>query len=79
MTLHIYLHFIFNLSFFIIGSSDKCTLVGDVVVSFLKIALSTFCDQADYSKKLTARIFPLLLIFPKVCGFYAISHMWCIS
>ncbi|XP_021654039.2 uncharacterized protein At3g06530 isoform X1 [Hevea brasiliensis] len=45
--------------------SNKCTLLGDVVVSFLKIAISTFHDQADYSKKLAARIFPLLLIFPK--------------
>ncbi|KAJ6347184.1 hypothetical protein OIU76_003808 [Salix suchowensis] len=47
------------------GASDKSALVNDVAIAFLKTAVSTFQDQIDYSKKLAAMMFPLLLIFKK--------------
>ncbi|XP_020540628.2 uncharacterized protein At3g06530 isoform X2 [Jatropha curcas] len=46
-------------------NSTSSTLAGDIVVSFLKIAISSLHDQGDYSKKVAARIFPFLLILPK--------------
>lgn len=48
------------------GASDKAALANDVAIAFLKTAVSTFHDQIDYSKKLAAMMFPLLLIFQKV-------------
>lgn len=47
------------------GASDKAALANDVAIAFLKTAVSTFHDQIDYSKKLAAMMFPLLLIFQK--------------
>eukprot|EP00257_Ricinus_communis_P020965 XP_015580336.1 uncharacterized protein At3g06530 [Ricinus communis] len=47
------------------NSSEKSTLAGDVAVSVLKIAISSFQGQADYSKELAARMFPLLLMLHK--------------
>ncbi|KAL5745887.1 hypothetical protein ACOSP7_027033 [Xanthoceras sorbifolium] len=47
------------------SSSNKINLAGDVAISCLKIASSSFHDQNDYSKKLSAMMFPLLLILPK--------------
>ncbi|CAK7335892.1 unnamed protein product [Dovyalis caffra] len=47
------------------GASDKTVLASDVAISFLKTAISTFHDQIDYSKKLAAMMFPLLLMFQK--------------
>ncbi|XP_022736221.1 uncharacterized protein At3g06530 isoform X4 [Durio zibethinus] len=44
------------------GSSVNSTLSCDVAVSFLKIAVSSFHDQLDYSKEVASMIFPLLLI-----------------
>ncbi|KAJ0099511.1 hypothetical protein Patl1_20742 [Pistacia atlantica] len=44
--------------------SDKIILAGDVAVLCLKIA-STFHNHNDYSRKLSAMMFPLLLILPK--------------
>ncbi|KAK3217662.1 hypothetical protein Dsin_011632 [Dipteronia sinensis] len=47
------------------SSPDKINLAGDVAISCLKMAISSFHDQDDYSKKLSAMMFPLLLILPK--------------
>ncbi|KAK1577185.1 hypothetical protein Q3G72_019640 [Acer saccharum] len=47
------------------SSPDKINLAGDVAISCLKIAISSFHDQDNYSKKLSAMMFPLLLILPK--------------
>ncbi|KAG6781264.1 hypothetical protein POTOM_014155 [Populus tomentosa] len=48
------------------GASDKAALANDVAIAFLKTAVSIFHDQIDYSKKLAAMMFPLLLIFQKL-------------
>ncbi|XP_052289265.1 uncharacterized protein At3g06530 isoform X1 [Citrus sinensis] len=47
------------------NSSDKLALAGDVAVSCLKIVISSFPGMNDHFKKLSAMIFPLLLILPK--------------
>lgn len=47
------------------NSSDKLALAGDVAISCLKIAISSFPGMNDHFKKLSALIFPLLLILPK--------------
>lgn len=47
------------------NSSDKLALAGDVAVSCLKVAISSFHGMNDHFKKLSAMIFPLLLILPK--------------
>ncbi|XWS47705.1 hypothetical protein CRYUN_Cryun13aG0007100 [Craigia yunnanensis] len=47
------------------GSPVNSTLSCDIAVSFLKIAVSSFNDQLDYSKEIASLIFPLLLILPE--------------
>lgn len=54
------------LMFMLADSSDKLALAGDVAVSCLKIVISSFPGMNDHFKKLSAMIFPLLLILPKV-------------
>lgn len=63
------------LMFMLADSSDKLALAGDVAVSCLKIAISSFHGMNDHFKKLSAMIFPLLLIQPKVSVF-CVSVSW---
>ncbi|XWS60132.1 hypothetical protein CRYUN_Cryun07bG0008200 [Craigia yunnanensis] len=53
------------LSFLTSGSSVNSTLSCDIAVLFLKIAVSSFNDQLDYSKEVASMIFPLLLVLPE--------------
>ncbi|KAJ4840356.1 hypothetical protein Tsubulata_007625 [Turnera subulata] len=47
------------------NSSAETALACNVAISFLKIAISSFCDHTDCSEKLAAMMLPLLLILPK--------------
>ncbi|XP_010441584.1 PREDICTED: uncharacterized protein At3g06530-like isoform X2 [Camelina sativa] len=47
------------------GVSHNVELAVDVVSLSLKIAVSSFCNQADSTEKVTSAMFPLLLIQPK--------------
>ncbi|XP_021905643.1 uncharacterized protein At3g06530 [Carica papaya] len=47
------------------GSSDDIDLAVDVAASIMKITVSGYHNDIDYSKKLAAMMFPLLLIQPK--------------
>lgn len=63
------------LMFMLADSSDKLALAGDVAVSCLKIVISSFPGMNDHFKKLSAMIFPLLLILPKVSSL-CVSVSW---
>ncbi|KAG7581498.1 BP28 C-terminal domain [Arabidopsis suecica] len=47
------------------GVSHNVQLANDVVALSLKIAVSSFCNQADSTEKVTSAMFPFLLIQPK--------------
>ncbi|KFK38114.1 hypothetical protein AALP_AA3G071300 [Arabis alpina] len=47
------------------GVSHKVQLAVDVVALSLKIAVSSFCNQAESTEKVTSAMFPFLLIQPK--------------
>ncbi|XP_010464227.1 PREDICTED: uncharacterized protein At3g06530 isoform X2 [Camelina sativa] len=47
------------------GVSHNVELAVDVVSLSLKIAVSSFCNQADSTEKVTSAMFPFLLIQPK--------------
>ncbi|KAL1211858.1 hypothetical protein V5N11_023843 [Cardamine amara subsp. amara] len=47
------------------GGSHNVQLAVDVVTLSLKIAVSSFCNQADSTEKVTSAMFPFLLIQPK--------------
>ncbi|CAH2054802.1 unnamed protein product [Thlaspi arvense] len=47
------------------GVSHNVQLAADVVALSLKIAVSSFCNQADSTEKVTSAMFPFLLIQPK--------------
>ncbi|GAV79488.1 LOW QUALITY PROTEIN: BP28CT domain-containing protein/U3snoRNP10 domain-containing protein [Cephalotus follicularis] len=53
------------LGILMLGSSEKSTVASDVAIASLKIAIAAFHDQVEYSEKLSAMIFPLLLILPE--------------
>ncbi|KAL3521384.1 hypothetical protein ACH5RR_019533 [Cinchona calisaya] len=47
------------------GASNKTCIAGDVAVSCLQLAITSFKDQDEYIKTLATMIFPLVLILPK--------------
>ncbi|KAM7273255.1 hypothetical protein ACFE04_027919 [Oxalis oulophora] len=49
----------------VLCSSAKNNLAGDIAFTCLKVAFSSFRDQIEYTEKLSAMLFPLLLIIPK--------------
>ena len=61
---------------FVVGSQNV-QLAADVVALSLKIAVSSFCNQADSTEKVASAVFPFLLIQPKVLSrsLYFL-HLW---
>ncbi|KAF3543800.1 hypothetical protein DY000_02003729 [Brassica cretica] len=49
----------------VVNMITKCSLAADVVALSLKIAVSSFCNQADSTEKVASAVFPFLLIQPK--------------
>lgn len=69
--------FIWKVSILVAGVSHNVQLAVDVVSMSLKIAVSSFCNQADFTEKVTSAMFPFLLIQPKVlsCALHFIQ-LW---
>lgn len=51
---------------FVVGLSQNVQLAEDVVALSLKIAVSSFCSQAETTEKVASAMFPFLLVLPKV-------------
>ncbi|CAN7010076.1 unnamed protein product [Brassica rapa subsp. trilocularis] len=49
----------------LLSGSQNVQLAADVVALSLKIAVSSFCNQADSTEKVASAVFPFLLIQPK--------------
>lgn len=55
------------------GSADNISLTNEVAISCLKLSISYFNGHTDYIKKISAMIFPLLLVLPQVLFYFHLT------